>query len=88
MCSPEKKILLQWILQNKLNQTQHKILANWLEVDSYIPPSERKLAVETINVLISEAENATDMFEAWTDADIIETFYTEAEQIEVCQIFD
>lgn len=57
-------------------------------VDSYIVPSKRKLAVETINVLISEAESASDMFEAWTDADIIETYYSEQEQIEVCENFD
>ena len=67
---------------------QHRCLASWLKVDSYIFPAKRKLAVETVNVLISEAESANDMFEAWTDADIIETYYSESEQIEVCKNFD
>lgn len=83
-----KKILLQWLLQGKLVFSTHKLLANWFGVDSYIISEKRTLSVEAINVLISNAESANDMFEAWKDADIIETYYSEGEQIEVCKIFD
>ena len=69
--------------KQSLPQSQHKLLSEWLGCYKYILPADRILIEGALELPIQKTSSA--VFKQYLFTVILETNYTEAEQINICR---